>query len=80
MICEYGFFFRNLRSIKVEVHEYNQAARRVYERLGFKTAGRLRGVNLLNNRRYDEIIMDLLRSEFELIHVARFQSLESAGE
>lgn len=65
LICEYGFF-RNLHSIKVEVHEYNGAARRVYKRLGFKTVGRLRGANLLNNRRYDEIIMDLLRSEFEL--------------
>jgi RimJ/RimL family protein N-acetyltransferase len=80
LICEYGFFFRNLHSIKVEVHEYNGAARRVYERLGFKTVGRLRGANLLNNRRYDEVIMDLLRSEFELKHVARFQSLEKRGK
>ena len=79
LICEYGFFFRNLHSIKVEVHEYNQAARRVYERLGFKTVGRLRGANLLNNRRYDEVIMDLLRSELELKYVTRFQSLESNG-
>ena len=78
LICEYGFFFRNLHSIKVEVHEYNDAARRVYERLGFKTVGRLRGANLLNNRRYDEIIMDLLRSEFELKHVGHFEGLESA--
>ena len=44
-----------------------------------KVVGRLRGANLLNNRRYDEIIMDLLGSEFELKHVARFQGLESAG-
>lgn len=79
LICEYGFFFRNLHSIKVEVHEYNREAMRVYERLGFRTVGRLRGANLLNNRRYDEVIMDLLRSEFELKYVARFQSLESAG-
>ena len=78
LICEYGFFFRNLHSIKVEVHEYNEAARRVYEQLGFKTVGRLRGANLLNGRRYDEIIMDLLRSEFELKHVDRFRSLEAA--
>jgi Acetyltransferase (GNAT) domain/Histidine kinase-, DNA gyrase B-, and HSP90-like ATPase len=51
LICEYGFFFRNLHSIKAEVHEYNKAARRIYERIGFKLVGRLRGVNLLNNRR-----------------------------
>jgi RimJ/RimL family protein N-acetyltransferase len=80
LICEYGFFFRSLHSIKVEVHEYNHPARRVYERLGFKVAGRLRGANLLNGRRYDEIIMDLLRSELELKHVDRFLGLEDASE
>lgn len=78
LICEYGFFFRSLHSIKVEVHEYNHAAMRVYEQLGFRPVGRLRGVNLLNGRRYDEIIMDLLRDELELKYVARFQSLERA--
>jgi RimJ/RimL family protein N-acetyltransferase len=80
LICEYGFFFRNLYSIKVEVHEYNHAAQRVYERLGFQIAGRIRGVNLLNDRRYDEIVMDLLRSELELKHVGRFRGLEGGEE
>ncbi|MBO0763466.1 MAG: GNAT family N-acetyltransferase [Hyphomicrobiaceae bacterium] len=79
LICEYGFFFGNLHSIKVEVHAYNDTARRLYERLGFKLVGRLRGANLLNNRRYDEIIMDLLRSELEPRHIAPFRGLESAG-
>jgi len=76
LICEYGFFFRNLYSIKVEVHEYNDAAKRIYERLGFKIVGRLRGANLLNDRRYDEIVMDLLRHELELRHVTCFAALE----
>jgi RimJ/RimL family protein N-acetyltransferase len=78
LICEYGFFFRNLYSTKVEVHGYNHTALRLCERLGFKVVGHLRGANLLNNRHYDEIIMDLVRSEFELKHVARFEDLESA--
>ena len=77
LICEYGFFFRNLHSIKVEVHAYNDPARRVYERLGFKLVGHLRAANLLNDQRYDEIIMDLLRTEFQPKHLARFQGLES---
>jgi RimJ/RimL family protein N-acetyltransferase len=76
LICEYGFFFRNLHSIKVEVHGYNHAALRTYERLGFKPAGRLRGANLLNNRRHNEIIMDLLRSELTPQHVDRFGALQ----
>jgi len=41
----------------VEVHGYNHTALRLYERLGFKVVGHLRGANLLNNHRYDEIIM-----------------------
>jgi hypothetical protein len=57
----------------------SRTARRLYERLGFRVAGRLRGANLLNNRRYDEIFRDLLGSEFELKHVARIQGLEGAG-
>jgi RimJ/RimL family protein N-acetyltransferase len=79
LICEYGFFFRSLHSIKVEVHAFNEEAIRLYERLGFKIVGRLRGANLLNNRRYDEVIMDLLHCEIDLKHVGRFLSLENRG-
>jgi RimJ/RimL family protein N-acetyltransferase len=79
LICEYGFFFRSLHSIKVEVHAFNVEAIRLYERLGFKIVGRLRGANLLNNRRYDEVIMDLLHCEIDLKHIGRFQSLENIG-
>jgi len=63
LICEYGFFFRSLHSIKVEVNGYNVRAARVYGRIGFKHAGRLRGALLLNGVRHDQIIMDLLRDE-----------------
>jgi RimJ/RimL family protein N-acetyltransferase len=78
LICEYGFFFRSLHSIKVEVNGYNRRAIRVYERLGFKLVGRLRDAIVMNGKRYDRVIMDLLRHELALEHVARFQDLESA--
>jgi RimJ/RimL family protein N-acetyltransferase len=76
LICEYGFFFRSLHNIKVEVNSYNQRAIRLYERLGFRPAGRIRGAVLLNGRRYDQVAMDLLRSELALAHMAPFQALE----
>jgi RimJ/RimL family protein N-acetyltransferase len=76
LICEYGFFFRNLYSIKVEVNGYNRRAIRVYERLGFKLAGRVRGAIMLNGSRYDQVLMDLLRQEFKLQHAARFEALD----
>jgi RimJ/RimL family protein N-acetyltransferase len=64
---------------KVEVNGYNQRAIRLYERLGFRLAGRLRGAVMLNGSRYDQVIMDLLRTEFELKHVGRFQGLARAS-
>jgi RimJ/RimL family protein N-acetyltransferase len=76
LICEYGFFFRNLYSVKVEVNGYNRRAIRVYQRLGFKLIGRVRGAIVLNGNRYDQVLMDLLRQELELEHVARFENLD----
>jgi RimJ/RimL family protein N-acetyltransferase len=75
LICEYGFFFRSLHNIKVEVNGYNHRAIRLYERLGFRFVGRLRGAVMLNGRRHDQVIMDLLSAEFDLKHVSRFQGL-----
>jgi RimJ/RimL family protein N-acetyltransferase len=80
LICEYGFFFRNLHNVKVEVNGYNRRAIRLYERLGFRMAGRIRGAIMLNGHRYDQIVMDLLRSELELKHVGRFQALERSAD
>jgi RimJ/RimL family protein N-acetyltransferase len=79
LICEYGFFFRNLHSIKVEVNGYNRRALRVYERLGFRLVGRLCGAILLSGSRHDQVLMDLLRDEFPLQHVAAFASLERSA-
>ena len=77
LICEYGFFFRSLYGVKVEVNGYNHRAIGLYERLGFKSAGRIRGALVLNGRRYDQINMDLLRTELELLHVGQFEKLET---
>jgi RimJ/RimL family protein N-acetyltransferase len=79
LICEYGFFFKSLHAIKVEVNGYNQRAIRLYERLGFKPAGRLRGVIMMDGRRYDQVIMDILRDELVPEHTARFRALAGAA-
>ena len=49
-----------MEHIKVEINGYNQRAIRLYERLGFRLVGRLRGAVMLNGSRYDQVIMDLL--------------------
>lgn len=78
LICEYGFFFRSLYSIKAEVHAYNRPALRTFESLGFRRVGRLRGANLLNGCRHDEVILDLLRDEFQPQHLGRFEALRDS--
>jgi RimJ/RimL family protein N-acetyltransferase len=62
------------------VNGYNRRAISLYERLGFRPAGRIRGAILLNGTRYDQVIMDLLRSELALQHVGRFRALEQAPD
>lgn len=66
LILRYGFVFRSLYAIKVEVHAFNKPALRTYESVGFRQAGRIRAVNLLDGQRYDEIIMDVIRDEIDL--------------
>ncbi|HEX7842025.1 MAG TPA: GNAT family protein [Kofleriaceae bacterium] len=70
LICAYGFFFLSLYSIHLQVHAYNAAGLGAYERVGFKYAGRLRGVLLLDGARHDDILMDLLRDEFIASQIA----------
>ena len=60
----------------MEVNGYNRRAIHVYERLGFKLVGRLREQIVMNGRRYDQMIMDLLREELTLRHTARFATLD----
>ena len=44
--------------------------------IGFKLVGRLRGQIVMNGKRYDQVIMDLLREELTLHHTARFATLD----
>jgi len=60
----YGFQELNLHRIWLDVFGYNDRARALYERLGFEVEGRLREHMLRDGRRYDVILMGLLRSEW----------------
>jgi RimJ/RimL family protein N-acetyltransferase len=66
LISTYGFYYLSLYCIHLSVHSYNASAIRCYEKAGFKQAGRLRGVLLLDGNRYDEVLMDQTRDEFNL--------------
>ena len=71
LILDYGFSFLNLYSISLTVFEYNEVAYNLYKKIGFKEVGRLRKRMEIMGKRYDEIIMDILKEEFESVYIKR---------
>jgi len=61
----YGFQELNLHRIWLDVFGYNDRAQALYRRLGFTEEGRLREHLARDGRRYDVVLMGLLRPEWE---------------
>lgn len=64
LLIDYGFNKLNLNNIMLTVFSFNEPAIACYKKVGFKEIGRRREAYFKNNERYDEIYMDILRSEF----------------
>ena len=64
LVLDYGFRFLNLYNIALITFSFNERAIHAYLKSGFKEMGRRRGSVLLNGRRYDNVYMDCLASEF----------------
>ena len=71
LLLDYGFSFLNLRNIYLKVFEYNEAAYNLYKKVGFKEVGRLRKAVEIMGKTYDEIIMDMLKEEFQSVYIKR---------
>lgn len=63
-LMNYGFRELGLRRMTLIVFEYNQRARRAYEKAGFVVEGRIRGAMSRDGRRWDWLIMGALREEW----------------
>ncbi|PLS15430.1 GNAT family N-acetyltransferase [Bacillus sp. M6-12] len=68
LILRYAFHELNLDRVGLEVIEYNQGGIKAYERVGFLQEGRKRSVVYRDGKRYDIIVMGILRTEWESIH------------
>lgn len=66
LLTTYGFRYLNLHNIRLWVHGFNERAYRAYVQAGFREAGRLSGATLFDGRRYDRILMELVRGEGEI--------------
>ena len=65
LMLDYAFIVLGLHSISLTVAEFNEAGRRAYAKAGFREAGRLREHWRAAGRRWDQITMDCLASEYE---------------
>jgi RimJ/RimL family protein N-acetyltransferase len=65
LTIEFGFEELNFHRIYLTVLEYNQAAIKLYEKLGFKREGIYREFIHRDGKRYDMYLYGLLRPEWE---------------
>jgi RimJ/RimL family protein N-acetyltransferase len=65
LIVAHAFDTLNLNRVWLHCYEYNTRGLRVYERVGFRTEGRLRQDTYRDGRYWDVIVMGLLRVEWE---------------
>ena len=65
LILRYAFNELNLYRVGLHVIGYNARAIRAYEKVGFRREGVVRGAILRDGQRYDDIIMGILRDEWQ---------------
>jgi len=66
LLLQHGFETLNFRRISLRVLEFNQRARKVYERVGFVHEGRLRQDAFRRGKYWDTLVMGILRSEWKV--------------
>jgi RimJ/RimL family protein N-acetyltransferase len=64
VILDVAFSVLNLHNVYLWVAGFNERAIGFYERIGFNQRGALRELAFRNGKRYDVVIMDILRPEF----------------
>jgi len=64
-LLRFAFAEMNLNRVFLHVYDFNQRAIRCYEKAGFRHEGRLRQAQFTCGRYADELIMGILRSEWE---------------
>ena len=69
VLLRFAFTELNLRSVSLDVFEYNPRAVRSYEKVGFVVEGRMRGMLRREGKRWDMIFMGILRKEWERLYM-----------
>ena len=64
LMLDYAFTALGLHNVMLRVFAYNLAGIRAYEKAGFREVGRRREAHWMGGRRWDEVHMDCLATEF----------------
>lgn len=70
LALRYAFDELNLQRVTLGVFDYNQRGIHVYEKLGFRLEGVERAAVQREGRRFDQLVMGILRSEWEALQTA----------
>jgi diamine N-acetyltransferase len=65
LALDWAFNMLGLRNVMLETYEFNEQARRAYERAGFREIGRRRDAVSVMGRRCDSLLMDAVAADFE---------------
>jgi diamine N-acetyltransferase len=65
LALDWAFNVLGLRNVMLETYEFNEQARRAYERAGFRAIGRRRDAVSVMGRRWDSLLMDAIAADFE---------------
>jgi len=71
LVLRYYFDELGYQKAQAHVYEFNDASRRLHERLGFRLEGRLRRMAFTAGRHWDVLVYGLLREEFAAEQAAR---------
>jgi RimJ/RimL family protein N-acetyltransferase len=64
LILKFAFSSLNLRTVELEVFEFNKRAQACYQKVGFIEVGRKRQAHFVNGQFYDILLMDISAEEF----------------
>lgn len=64
LLLDYGFNYLRLHNIDLAVFSFNENAIKCYKALGFKEYGRRRECYYLDGKWHDEILMEMLESDY----------------
>ncbi len=64
LLLDYGFNYLNLNNIDLCVKSFNERAINCYKKVGFKEYGRRKCSYYLNGKYYDDVLMQVLKEEF----------------